>query len=101
MKWNYLLLLLLVLFSSCAKRGTLTGGPKDEEAPILVSAKPDYMSTNFDEKKIKISFNEYIKLQDLNKQLIISPPMKMAPEITPAGGASKFIQIKIKMWNIL
>lgn len=95
MKWNHFLIALLFLITSCAKRGALTGGPKDEEAPILVSAKPDYMSTNFEESKIKITFNEYIKLKDLNSQLIISPPMKTPPEISPAGGASKFIQIKI------
>src|SRR5690606_10736213 len=36
------------------------------------------------------------KIKDINKQLIISPPMKNNPDITPMGSASKFIRIKIK-----
>ncbi|HSN48947.1 MAG TPA: Ig-like domain-containing protein, partial [Flavobacterium sp.] len=40
------------------------------------------------------TFDEYIKLKDLNKQLIISPPMKYEPLITPTS-VSKFITIKI------
>src|SRR5690606_14618486 len=43
----------------------------------------------------KIYFNEFIKINNLQKQLIISPPMKTQPEITPLGGASKYITIKI------
>ncbi|MDA8595532.1 Ig-like domain-containing protein [Flavobacteriaceae bacterium] len=89
---------LSIIFSlaSCAKKGTLTGGPKDEDPPIFVSASPEYMTTNFDAKKIKISFNEYIKLDKVNTQLVVSPPLEYSPEISPAGSASKFINIKIQ-----
>lgn len=54
------------------------------------------MSTDFKGSEIRIDFNEYIKIKDVNKQLIISPPMKTAPVIVPTGSASKFITIKIK-----
>ncbi|WP_196885612.1 Ig-like domain-containing protein [Aureivirga sp. CE67] len=81
---------------SCAKRGMPTGGPKDETPPYFVSSSPKNESTDFDEKKIRINFNKYVKLQNLFNQLIISPPMENAPEITPMGGATKFINIKIK-----
>ena len=92
-----LLIILLVVFSlaNCAKRGRPTGGPKDETEPILVSASPKQESTFFNSKKIKISFDEYIKLKDINKTLIISPPFKKSPEITPVGTASKVITIKL------
>ncbi len=82
--------------TSCARKGVLTGGPKDETAPVFVSADPDYESINFEAKKIKISFDEYIKLDDVNKQLIVSPPLKYPLDIRPLGSASKFILIKIK-----
>ncbi|WP_457617498.1 Ig-like domain-containing protein [Lutibacter sp.] len=81
--------------NNCAKRGRPTGGLKDSIAPILVSASPNYNSINFTAKKIKIYFDEYIKLKDVNKQLIISPPQNNNPIITPLGTASKLITIKI------
>lgn len=90
-----LLIMLGLVLSNCAKRGRPTGGKKDSIAPILVSAVPEHKSIHFKAKKIKISFDEYIKLKDVNKQLVISPPFKNAPIITPVGTASKFISIKI------
>ena len=85
----------LLTFTGCAKRGMITGGPKDTIAPVLVNAYPENYTTNFDGKEIKITFNELIKVKDINKQLIISPPLKKQPIIVPQGSASKFISIKI------
>lgn len=91
------LVLLATLFNySCARVGRPTGGIKDILPPVTISASPDFNSLNFKEKKIKISFNEYIKFKDLNKQLVISPPMTYTPIITPMGYPSKYITIKIK-----
>ena len=94
------LLILIVLMSlavvSCAKKGAITGGLKDTIAPVIVSSSPKNMSTDFSGKEIRINFSEYIKIKDVNKQLIISPPLKNQPTIVPAGSASKFINISIK-----
>lgn len=79
---------------SCAKRGNITGGLKDTLAPVLRSSSPENFSTNFKADKIILTFDEYVKLKNANKQLIISPPMKNQPIITPSN-ASKFINIKI------
>ena len=87
--------LIVLTFTHCAKRGRPTGGEKDLTAPILVSAKPEYGSLNFDAKKIRIYFDEFVKLKDVNKQLIISPPLKNNPTIVPLGTASKVISIKL------
>ena len=86
---------LLVFVSNCARTGTPEGGPKDEEAPLFVTANPPYESIKFDKKEIKIDFNEYVVLKELNKQLVVSPPMKNPPLISPQGSASKFIKIEI------
>lgn len=94
-KFPFYLILLAVLFS-CAKRGRITGGEKDTTPPVITSSSPKNFSTGFTGNFIKINFNEYIKVKDINKQLIISPPMKHAPEIVPMGSASKFITIKLK-----
>lgn len=92
--FKYILLLLILAMTSCAKRGRITGGLKDTLAPILTVSFPKNYSTNFKAKEIKLTFDEYIKLKDLNKQLIISPPMKNEPLITPTS-VSKYITIKI------
>lgn len=80
---------------SCAKRGSITGGLKDTLAPVLVSSVPKNFSTDFKGDEITLVFDEYVKLKNLNKQLIISPPMKNEPLIYPTG-VSKFLNIKIK-----
>lgn len=79
---------------SCAKRGNITGGLKDTLAPILKTSFPKNFSTNFKGTEIKLTFDEYIKLKDLRKQLIISPPMKNEPLILPTN-VSKYLSIKI------
>ena len=78
----------------CAKRGSITGGLKDTLAPVLKMSFPKNYTTDFKENEIKLTFDEYIKLKDLKKQLIISPPMKNEPMILPTS-VSKYITIKI------
>ncbi len=90
-----LLVFISLVFANCANRGTPDGGPKDETPPKILEEMPKNFSTNFKGKVIKIYFDEYVKLKDIQKQLIISPPMNTQPEITPLGGASKYITIKI------
>ena len=84
-----------ICIASCAKKGRPSGGEKDIEPPVMLSATPKNYSTNFNGNEIKIVFDEYIKLNDINKQLIISPPMKIKPLISPQSGASKYVKIKI------
>lgn len=81
--------------ANCARKGTPSGGPIDSIAPVMVTANPSYLTTDFKSKKIKLSFDEYVKFKDLNKQLIVSPPMEQAPLIRPVGTASKTISIEI------
>ncbi len=91
------LIVLILSFSHCAKKGRPSGGPKDEEAPLFVTADPPYENINFNKDEINIYFNEYIKLKNINDQLIISPPLNPANPslISPQGSPSKFINIKI------
>ena len=99
MKKIKLFLILIFCFSlaDCAKRGIPEGGPKDESPPFLINAEPAENSVNFNENRIRLYFNEYIKLKDFRKQLVVSPPIdKSFYSINPQSGASKFIQIDIK-----
>ena len=91
---KYSAALLLVILASCAKRGNITGGAKDTIAPVLNASFPKNFSTEFKGNTIKLTFDEFIKLKDLKKQLIISPPLKNDPLISPQT-PTKTITIKI------
>lgn len=93
----FLGILMLTLFiAGCASRGRPSGGEKDILPPEIEKESPKNFKTNFKADEIRIYFNEYVKIKDLQKQLIISPPMNTQPVITPQGSASKYITIKIK-----
>jgi len=85
-----------IITVSCANRGTPSGGEKDEEPPVILKSVPENFSTNFKGNEIKIYFDEYVKIKDLRKQLIVSPPMDIDPVVTPMSVASDYISIKIK-----
>ena len=86
---------LIVCTTRCARKGSPTGGPNDTIGPVMVTAYPPYKTTNFNSKKIKLSFDEYVKFKDLQKQLIISPPFKNMPVIKPQATPGKEITIEI------
>ena len=92
---HFYIVFIFILIISCAKRGTITGGDKDILPPKITSASPENFSKNFSKNIIKIYFDEYIKVKDLQKQLIVSPPMKTQLTVLPQGMASKYISIKI------
>ena len=97
MKFQYFsLLICFLILLSCARRGRPEGGPKDFDKPIMVKADPDFRSLQFKEDQIKIYFDEFVKLKDVSSQLIISPPLKNNPVITPLGSPSKRITVKLR-----
>lgn len=85
-----------ILFS-CARQGTPTGGPKDEDPPKFIHANPDTLSlhvpTNLSE--INLQFDEYLILKDATQNIIISPPLGSNPVFSPMGSPSKNIRIKL------
>jgi uncharacterized protein (DUF2141 family) len=90
----YILFSLIILFG-CAKRGTPSGGPKDSIPPVLVNASPKLNSTNFDSEEIRLTFDEWIKLDKVQDQLIISPPLeKSSYEVKPLSGVTKKVFLK-------
>ena len=90
----YILFSLIILFG-CAKRGTPSGGPKDSIPPVLVNASPKLNSTNFDSEEVRLTFDEWIKLDKVQDQLIISPPLeKSLYEIKPLSGVTKKVFLK-------
>ncbi len=95
----YAFLLLVITYaaiaglSGCAQIGTPTGGPKDTIPPVLVSASPVGGKTNFTGNKITLTFNEYIDVQDIQKNVLVSPFPKQTPSIS---FKLKTITVKLK-----
>lgn len=73
--------LVLVLAGGCAKIGTPVGGPKDVTPPKVVDSKPRNKTTNFADKKVEITFDEFLKFKDREKSFVTSPPFKKKPEV--------------------
>ncbi len=86
-------IIMCIILSSCASVVTPSGGKKDVTAPVLTAATPPPLATLFNEKTIVLSFNEFIQLINLDKQLVVSPLMKPAPEVTVKG---KKVNIQLK-----
>ena len=74
-----------IVIGSCAKIGSPSGGPKDEDPPIAVNITPKNGSTNFQGKKFTLEFNEYLNIDGLNDKLIVSPPLSKKPTVTMRG----------------
>ncbi len=93
----FLLSLLFLITIKCAKRVSPTGGPRDSIPPRLVNASPKLNTTFFDKKEFTLTFDEYVSLKDIGKQLIISPPLNSSQyKVYPTSGASKKITLELK-----
>jgi hypothetical protein len=81
-----LLIGLVFSFSNCAKVGSLSGGQKDTMPPKMDSLHSTRnFQTNFSGKKIEIEFDEWIKLDRPNEQILMSPLLDPKPEIKLKG----------------
>lgn len=79
-KYLSIFVLASVLYA-CANVRTPTGGPDDKTAPQVLSYSPENFSTHFQSTKIVMEFDEWIQLNDINNQLLVSPPMDPPPKV--------------------
>jgi len=71
---NILLFCFLIpLLFSCAEVGLISGGAKDIYAPMYIEVNPPHENTNFNSNKVEFIFNEYIKLNNPNTTICLSP----------------------------
>ncbi len=87
-----LFVILMLLLAGCAKIVTPVGGPKDTTPPKVVKEAPANSSTQFRSKSIKITFNEFVVLNNPSKTVIVSPPLNQNPELEIVG---KSVVIKL------
>ena len=86
-------LLLLFLLSSCARMGNPDGGWYDETPPHVVGASPADKAVNVKEQKVRIVFDEFIKIENASEKVVVSPPQIEMPEIRATG---KRIEVELK-----
>ncbi|MFT4093237.1 MAG: Ig-like domain-containing domain [Niabella sp.] len=73
----------LVFFETgCASIVPPSGGPKDTLPPVIVNVDPPNKTLNFNTRQVNIEFDEYVELDDIYKNLIISPLPKIMPEVS-------------------
>lgn len=78
--------LFVLCVNSCANRGMgPQGGPKDETPPVVLKETPENGSVNFRDKRIEILFDEYIQLDKVADNVLISPPQQRPPEVKALG----------------
>ena len=88
MKRIFLFLLIIILISktvvltSCANIIPPQGGPKDSLPPVIIKAIPLDSSKNFITNKITLAFNEFIEIQNVSENLLVSPTPKNNPTVT-------------------
>ncbi len=72
--------------AACANRGVgPQGGPKDETPPVMVVEEPVNGSVNVRPRTIEIEFNEYVQLDKVTENVLISPPQQRPPKVTAVG----------------
>lgn len=75
------LYLLTIVDSGCAQIVAPTGGPRDSIAPVLLKSSPPNGSVNFTGNRIVLTFDEYVQLQKMQDNLLITPTPKIIPNI--------------------
>ncbi len=94
-KFLFLFLISIVLFS-CARVGSPVGGSKDTIAPNFLGSNLDSSRVNVPTnlKELRLDFDEYITLKEIQKNLNISPPVQKIKRILPSSLGNKFILIQ-------
>ena len=88
-----LVCLLLAMIVSCARMGQPDGGWYDDTPPRVVHTDPADKGTGVKSKKVTITFDEFIKLEDATSKVVISPP-QIEPADIKASGKKIVVELK-------
>jgi uncharacterized protein (DUF2141 family) len=69
----FLSFVIIYFLTKCASITPPGGGPRDTIPPVLIRSIPEHKSLNFSGNSITLVYDEYLKIDNLNKQLIITP----------------------------
>jgi hypothetical protein len=86
LKQRNIIALIFAFFAvACATVVPPSGGAVDNTPPVAESYKPANYSRDFHKNKIVIKFDEFIILDKLSKQMVVSPEMPEKPEVSIQG----------------
>jgi hypothetical protein len=90
-KFRYFFIFFCIFLLGCAVQGTLEGGTVDKQAPKIDSLKssPNFV-TKFEKKPIKLTFDEWIVLENPQNQVIVSPPLVEKIDLKLSGRTVEF-----------
>ena len=88
-----LAVVLLATLCRCARQAAPQGGPRDSLPPKVVTMTPAFGTTHFKDKRILIEFDEYVQLEDQQKEFFTSPFMEQKPVLSIRG---RSVQIDLK-----
>jgi len=69
-------ILLLLFIYSCARISSPKGGPVDEIPPTLIASLPDSAQINYKGNSVSLTFDEWIKPNSIESNLIITPSIE-------------------------
>src|ERR1035437_353226 len=76
--------------------GMPSGGLKDTIPPVIKYSIPSFDQKNFNDQKIRITFNEFVVYEGLNNKFVVSPPTTKKP-IFRTKGKSLIIDLNEKL----
>ena len=80
------ILVLALFIAGCANRGIgPQGGPKDTTPPVPRGSEPEMGALNFKGKRIEVTFDEYLQLDNVSQHLLMSPPQQTPPDVKVRG----------------
>ncbi|OZI07204.1 hypothetical protein BWI93_16205 [Siphonobacter sp. BAB-5385] len=65
-----------ILLWGCAQQSSPTGGQKDLVPPKVTRMVPQNQTVNFKGRVVELEFDEYINIDNLNQQLLITPAIE-------------------------
>ncbi|MDE6866394.1 MAG: Ig-like domain-containing protein, partial [Muribaculaceae bacterium] len=87
---SYLVVVLIFVtmisgMAGCANIGNPSGGPRDEDPPIFITADPLPGSLNVKKTRQTLTFNELVNVKDAFSKVVVSPVGKSVPKVMASG----------------
>ncbi len=72
---------LALLIVGCAQVKPIPGGQKDDQPPKVIDYNPSNERVRFGSKSFVITFDEYVALNNIQQELVVSPPLLSPPKV--------------------
>ena len=76
------LIKLMTMGSGCATIVPPEGGPRDTLPPVITEARPLDSNVNFTGNRITFTFDEFVRLDNIMQNLLVSPIPRVQPTVT-------------------